>query len=751
MPAGLFVLAVAVRALTWPRVLAENRVFPFGSDAYYHLRRIVYSVVNFPATLEFDPYINFPVGAKPIWTPFLDLVVSALIRPWARELSDGGLGDIERFAVWVPPVLGGACVVAGYALVRRQFGFGPALLTGMVLSFLSGHSWYSQIGFIDHHAAVALVTTLLLDAAMSLLRAAARDRRGEVWRRALWTGVLAGCVLLVWPGSLLHVAILECGLFVFLLTRDQRGEALTCAAWLAALHAAAFACVAPFCLGNAWPQWARLSPVVLSDFQPWFFALIGAALLIARGLWGVDALGASRARRIASLAFAVSALLAASAALLPELWTGAVDAWHWLAKQDQFQMQVSESRPLLVTEGHLDLSVATLRLSYFVFCFPLALIVLSFAVRRDRERAALWLLFAWGAGLFALTLLQRRFCNSFSVVFAVTLAVSVCWGHRALAARLGRGAGRRAALRLAFSIGVVLLMLPSLRTYGTHLSGVRAAVRGERLALPPRAVVKRTAVQMSAWLRAQTPPTVGWLDPSQRPRYGVLAPWYLGHIIKYVARRPTVVDNFGDDVSRTSFAWSQQYYLDTEAEVLPELDARQVRYVVVQRRQEETLDEEPRPRALFHSLYTHDGSRFVGNDPEVGEVPALTRHRLVFESRGLPRENASDSPPIFKVYEVVPGALVVGRAAPGTDVRITLGLRTNQQRRFVFEAGTRADARGRYELRLPYATREGPWSIRTGPAYMLTCDMQTSLLALSEQDIRQGRLVTGPTMCAEES
>ena len=626
VPAGLFVLAVAVRALSWPRVLVEDRIFPFGSDAYYHLRRIVYSVVNFPAMLEFDPYINFPVGAKPIWTPFLDLIVSALIRPWARGLNDGGLGDIERFAVWVPPVLGGACVVAGYALVRRQFGFGPALLTGVVLSFLSGHCWYSQIGFVDHHAAVALVTTLLLVAAMSLLRAAARDRGGEVWQKALWTGVLAGCVLLVWPGSLLHVVILECGLFVFLLTRDQRDEALTCAAWLASLHAVAFACVAPFCLGNTWPQWDNLSPVVLSDFQPWFFALIGAALLIARGLWTVDALGASSARRIASLAVAGSALLAVSAALLPELWMGGVDAWHWLAKQEQFQTQVSESRPLLTTEGRLDLSVATSRLSYFVFCFPLPLVVLAFAVRRDRERAALWLLLAWGAGLFALTLLQRRFFNSFSVVLAITLAVSVCWGHRALAARLGRGAGRRAALRLAFGVGVVLLMLPSLQTYGTHLSSIRAAVRGEKLALPPKSAVKRTAIQMSVWLRAQTPPTVGWLDPSQRPHYGVLAPWYLGHIIKYVARRPTVVDNFGDDVSGASFAWSQQYYRDTEAEALPELDARQIRYVVVHRRQETALGEEPRPRALFHSLYTHDGSRFVGDDPEVGEVPALRRH-----------------------------------------------------------------------------------------------------------------------------
>ncbi len=750
-PVGLFVLAVAVRALTWPRVFGDNRVFAVGNDAYYHLRRIVYSVVNFPAVLEFDPYINFPVGAKPIWTPFLDLVISALIRPWWRAPSDGGFGGIEGFAVWVPPVLGGACVVASYALARRQFGFGPALLAGVVLSFLSGHFWYSQLGFIDHHAAVALVTTLLLGAAMSLLRAAAWDRRSEVWRNALWTGVLAGCAILVWPGSLLHLAVLQCGLFVFLLTRAERGEALRCAVWLAALQAAAFVCVTPFSLGNNWPQWGSSSPVVLSNFQPWFFAVIGAVLLAARGLWAVDALGASRARRIAALAIVAGVLLVASAALLPGLQTGAADAWHWLTKQDAFQVQVSESRPLLVTEGVFDVSIAASRLSYFVFLFPLALMVISYKVRGDRERAALWLLFAWGAALFALTLLQRRFFNSLSVVLAITLAVSVGWGHQVLMTRLGRGVGRRAALRLALAAGVVLLMLPSLQTYGTHVNRARATARGESLPLPPNVALTRAIIQTSLWLRAQTPPTVGWLDPSQRPHYGVLAPWYLGHIIKYVARRPTVVDNFGDDVGRANFAWSQQYYLGSEVEALPELDARQVRYVVVHRQQGTALADALKPGALFHSLYTHDGSRFVGDDPEVGEVPALTRHRLIFESRGLPRENRSDSPPIFKVYEVVPGARVVGRAAPGTDVRVALGLRTNQQRRLFYEAGTRADARGRYELRLPYATREGPWFIETDPAYTLTCDGQTRFLALDEQDIQQNRRVHGPTLCAEES
>jgi len=47
-PVGLFALAFAVRALPRRMVLMGDDVLPFGYDAFYHLRRIVYSVVRFP-------------------------------------------------------------------------------------------------------------------------------------------------------------------------------------------------------------------------------------------------------------------------------------------------------------------------------------------------------------------------------------------------------------------------------------------------------------------------------------------------------------------------------------------------------------------------------------------------------------------------------------------------------------------------------------------------------------------------------
>jgi hypothetical protein len=52
-----FLLALLVRALPGPMLFASERThLPFAGDAYYHLRRIQYSVAHFPDTLEFDPW-----------------------------------------------------------------------------------------------------------------------------------------------------------------------------------------------------------------------------------------------------------------------------------------------------------------------------------------------------------------------------------------------------------------------------------------------------------------------------------------------------------------------------------------------------------------------------------------------------------------------------------------------------------------------------------------------------------------------
>jgi len=57
-PVSLFLLAFAIRCLPWRTVFGvpgtERPIF-FGNDAYYHMRRIAWSLAHYPGALGFDP------------------------------------------------------------------------------------------------------------------------------------------------------------------------------------------------------------------------------------------------------------------------------------------------------------------------------------------------------------------------------------------------------------------------------------------------------------------------------------------------------------------------------------------------------------------------------------------------------------------------------------------------------------------------------------------------------------------------
>jgi dolichyl-diphosphooligosaccharide--protein glycosyltransferase len=743
VPAALFLLAIAIRALPWRDLLVAGQVRPFGFDAYYHLRRILYSVLHFPTVLHFDAYINFPEGAKPIWPPIFDWTVALLALPFYRV---AGLAGVEWVAMWVPPLLGGATVVAVYALAKRHFDWATAVLSALILSVLSAHFWYSQIGFVDHHAAVALTSTLLLAATMSLLDRDA-SAAANAWRPAVATGLALAAALLVWPGSLLHVGIAESGLLVYLLGRPRGDRAIAFARRFALAQAVACVAVLPFCWGSGWPQWSEFSPLVLSYFQPWMFASLTLYGLVCAWLWSRPGAGGSRGARLVS-GFAVgAALLGTSLLLAPELWAGVEDAWHWMSRRESFQALVAESRPLLERDGRFTTLTAVQRLSWFVLFFPAAAIAAGVWAWRRPNRHALLLWVGWSMALFAVTLLQRRFFNSFSVAMALVMGWSICQGDRLLSRFAGRFRLGSWATRVAL-VGLVLVLLAPLQsTYRPHVTKLLDPSSDSPQLFTPMLAKRWMMVELAGWMSRRTPVTVGWMDSSGRPAYAVLAPWDMGHVIEYVARRPSVTDNFGDDIGAKNFELARRYYRSRERPASAILDRLGARYVVAQR-DSGFLGDPPGERSVFSALYLHDGSEFTrqhgARKDEI--VPALTRHRLVYESR-LKVENDIDGRAHYKLFEHVPGAQIAGRAAPGARIRLRLRLFTNRDRKTFYRASATADSKGRYRLRVPYANKGGPPSVRPGSHYILYCGDESVRVRIAERQVWTGAQVRAPDLC----
>jgi dolichyl-diphosphooligosaccharide--protein glycosyltransferase len=739
-PVALFVAAVAIRALPWRTVFVGDAVLLFDHDAYYHLRRIVWSVVHFPQVLDFDRYLSFPEGARAIWTPCFDWLVALVAWPFAEPRR---LASIERVAVWVPPLLGGATVLSLYGLARRHLGAGTALLAGALLAVLSGHFWYSQLGFVDHHAAESLTATWLLAATMNLLDREARARSLGSAVGAQGLALAAG--LLLWPGSLLYVALAEAGLASALLSGSGAARAIAFARAFTGVQLVALAAVLPFAMAAGPTPFGPWSPLVLSRFQPFAFAalaLVGAACAL---LWQWrPALATHRPSRALCVGVA---LLAIALCALPEIVGGAVDAWSWLGRRESFQAQVAESQPLLLEASGLGIGVAVARLSWFVLASPLALLLAARWAWRRPVRAPQLLWVGWTAALLAVTLLQRRFFNSFSVCLALLLAWSACalygWIARVLE---GRDRARRAA-SVALAAAMLACLAPMWETYRLPVAALfEDAARGP-LHVAPRLVRRRAMLELAIWMSRRTPPTAGWLDAASRPGYGVLGPWEIGHILQYVARRPTVVDNFGDDLGSAGFERARAYFASEEPAASRILDELGVRYVVAQR-EPPFLGPVPDERSMFASLYYFDGSASeVGEGPAAGlRVPALERHRLVYEST-LQLAAAPDAPAFYKVFEHVAGAEVEGRARPHTRVDARLGLRTNRGRELDVRTSARADAEGRYRLRLAYATRGAPPSVRTAPAWELSCESERAELVVDEASVRSGASLAGPPLC----
>jgi asparagine N-glycosylation enzyme membrane subunit Stt3 len=736
-PLAILLLAFLVRALPWRWQLEAGRVHFHGNDAYYHARRILHALHESWDLLRFDSYIGFPRGGEPIWPPLFDLAVLAPLR-----VLGGGETSLGQVALWIPPLIGTLTVACVMLIARLWFGRREAFAAGLVLALLPAHFDHSRIGFFDHHTAVTLTFSLLL---LVLRQAVRRWREGGTpipqigW--ALATAVLLGGGLLLWPGMLLHLGIVDAVFLGVLVTARDASEARRQSWLLCLVHAAACAVVAPEALGRTWRVWGSFSPVVLSDFQPWMLSWIAAFFaLLALFLHRLPG-RSTRLGRFGLALLAGTLTLGALTLLTPDLREAADQGWGWLAKQESFQSVVAESRPLLFEGGQPSLSFAVAHLSGLFLLLPLLFVVALRDLRRGGSPLPRAMVLWSATVMLVMTLMQSRFLGCLAV--ALALLVGAC--TPTLLAWLP--SRRRVVAVLALAM---VVFVPCLEVYGPHLADQVRWLGGLPPELDQLTRRKRMLVSVADFLREHTEPTAGYLDPTETPEYGVLSRWSDGHLVRYVARRPTVVDNFGDDVAPENFELSKTYYESVEARGSEILDALGARYVIFEHRRSSGPIE---PRSLLSRLYFDDGEAALDSvaveDGKLRRVRgprlAVTRHRLVYESAPK-RFGASPERPGFKVYEHVAGARLRGSTMPRAAVRARLELRTNQDRSVDFVATTRADAAGCWEIRFPYATSDAPAAVSSGAEVEIRSGDRMRRVVVPERAVQEGLLLRVPDL-----
>ncbi|MBI5240717.1 MAG: hypothetical protein HY926_09610 [Elusimicrobia bacterium] len=648
--AAILALALLIRLSTWPAIFQDGRVFFLDGDDYYHLRRMMTAAAGFPWLPAFDRYIGYPAGSYCRWPPLHDWLgallglILGLGRPSQRLL--------ETVAAFLPPAAGLAALFLFYRAAAAVLSRRAALLSLAVAAVLPLPAAYTLLGRPDHHCVENL---WFLAALLCCLKLLAGGGRACAWA--------AGTALAMGSLSWFGFAYFSLILFAFLAAERalRPRESLPGLRHLPLVFLSQVPILLLVCGANHWVALRSFDFDAPSLFQPVLLAALGAWALCLRdraAVWG-------------GLALALSLVLA---------YAGVPSLASFFAAPAPVFKAVEELRPLF---GRFpDLTTADAR-DFFGWALWLVLPLAVFFARESWTPARR-LVLSWLLATGALTLVQLRYGAHFSLPAALVLG----WGLDRLWGRLGWKAA-----------AAVVLLWPALRS--------TASLHRFREGNPGSAELAAAC----DWIRLHTPPTRSlWKDEGE-PEYGVFSLHDVGAQVAALAQRPAAAGNL--HWCHGQIAESLSFFFATDpAQAYEFLARRGFRYVLLtdmfgdgSLSRYASLYRVPLPPRAWDlvavRLYAADGSLGRLEDGSLAEP--VERFRLVYESPagagGLSR---------WKLFELVPGALLEGECRSGLPVTASVPQRSVQGRSFTYVDWAACGADRRFRMRLPYP---GLWTV----------------------------------------
>ncbi len=727
---GLFIfgLAVVIRATPWQRVMTDSDgVLLATGDPYFHMWRIWNSASNSIPLAARDPFANFPSGGEILWSPAFDWMLATIIR-WIGLSQPAA----ELFCAWVPVFLGAAAVTLAAHIAWNTFSPAAGWTTGLVLAVLRSNFIYTQLGYLDHHAAVTLIGTMMLGGAMYVVS----EHRSVSRYWPLLAGALCAFALSIWAGALLHIGVLQIAMLAWGPAATSREPAITRTYQIAFAHALTALAIWPLST-REWEIFGNFHPLALTLFQPIFFGAGAVCLLSASLLWSMTPAGETRARRLLSfLILGVGGLIVAFA-LIPELAAVLDRSAGWFTGDIEFLANIRETAPLFssaaagLPDGKPGWHSATKLFSPLFFILPLSMAAVVWRTSRPER----WLLIFWTAAFCVLTLAQNRFMNTFSIPFVIVCGAAVSVLIEWLKRRFANTWIQKAAPALVGLAVALIVFAPAWPHYAPDL----------RPNPYSQSEARRSAFRSAArWLANSRPIRVG---EAGLPMAGLLTNWGLAHEIRYYSNWPMNQDGFGPYVSPQNVKLANRYFeAQNEERAVTILGKMRTRYVLT-----DTTGGGQGPyhyNSMTGRLASYHGSGGfvkIENTEKLRWVPALTRHRLVFE--------AADERKGIWLYEIVPGAVVTGSATPDSVVAISLELESDSGKNLRWATRRRTDKEGEFRIRVPYATVGAPSSaIHSLGQYQLRTEQGVvATFDVTEDALQQGLKIPAPNVVESHS
>lgn len=736
----ILLLALIVRLWVLPVVFSNGNITLLGADTYYHARRILATVANFPNALAFDSYINFPYGSSIGWPPLYDILISLVAL--LLGLGNPSLYTIEATTAVIPLLLGVFTVFLVFLIAEKIFDWKIGLLSAGLFAITPAHVYVSFLGYADHHVAETLLSTA---AYLFFILALRRMRESSASKNLLFP-VLSGTVLALsiftWDGAPIFAGLI--GIYVLIqFVIDKKFERNS--DYLVKTGSITFLVplliITPFAISRGFEIYSYL-PTLFHvgflavffflcfflglmqklNFKNWWYHLVSIIILIAASVYSVETLS-------------------------PQLYQAISNGMRYLSGEG-ILATIQEAVPLFSSPAG-EFTLDNVWRAYTFSFFAALVSFIYFIYRTAKERFAFDAVFiiVWTFIVMILTIFQRRFVYMLAVNMAIFSAYFILCAVKLIPEKQAekiikkrkskqkvKGNSPRARAIAGFIL-ILLLSIPNIY--------VIKSMATDNVAAPDPDLR-----ESFRWLKDNSPPTSYYYAPEKPAEYGVMSWWDYGNWILYLSQRPVVANNFQTGIDDAARFLTEQ----DEKSANEILNKRNVRYVITDA---QMLKLKFKYIAMFAGKNPDD---YYGADEgtpirsvnaenrnffatmlskfHVFDGNGLSQYRLIYESK----TTAIRSPDIkyVKIFEYVPGATISGRA--DGDVTVTLDITTNQGRTFTYTQQVTAKD-GKYQIKVPYSTKGNNYGTLPLSDYIIRSARTATTVSIGEQDVLEGKRI----------
>jgi len=486
-------------------------------DSYYHLRRILYTINNYPKMLNFDNFLSYPLGDYVPWPPLFDFI-SATLAIILKNIN------------FVLPALDMFYFFLGFSIIyfclQKEFGFIPAVTTAFFLATTGILRVYSSFGRLDHHALELLIITACYASFCAYYK------NKDIFFLLLLTATILAAFF-NWPGSVIYFPPMVVFVFYKLYRKDADPQIFK--GLFVAFHITAIL-IAIYLRFTKTTDYPPYSFKFFSGFQRDFCFFISIVF------FNIYLAMKTKINRVLIGTTAVVILFVVFHKFIFELFSG----FSFVGKTTSVFALIEESASLFFSPFYSrkeELERALSLFSPFFFIFP-------FIFYRYAKEKGVDLIFIYTAYFLILTFFQLRFGYFFMLGYAVMLGITVAHLLELLKRHV-----------IFFIMAIITLFL--------FYSNYKDA---------PKRFENQSLYEALHFLKEKTPMKDEFM--LGKTPYGVMASWHLGHYIIELGNRPAVTHNFiGVSKNYDPKAFITALFSKTEQEVVQIMKEKNAKFL----------------------------------------------------------------------------------------------------------------------------------------------------------------------------